>query len=84
MIDILFDKDNTRAIAVDNTTIIGECNYTIVNNDTWNIYHTEVDSSYTGKGIARQLVECIITNASDSNVKLTSSCSYASKILNEN
>ena len=80
MIEIKFDENNNKSIAYDNNIQIGECDY-IEAGETWNIVHTEVDSSYQGQGIARKLVECIIENAVKYNKKLIAECSYAKKVI---
>lgn len=80
MIEIKFEKEQKRAIALDNAKVIGECDFT-VSQDTWNMIHTKVDSSYQGQGIARRLVECVIENAKKCNKKIIADCSYAKKIL---
>lgn len=80
MIEIIFEKEKNRAIALDGATQIGECDY-IESENTWNITHTEVDNHYQGQGIARKLVECIIENAKKENKKLIAECSYAKKVL---
>lgn len=82
MIDILFEKNNSRVIALDNGKIIGECNYILVNDNTWNIIHTGVRNEYQGQGIARKLIECVIENANDLNKKVIAECSYAKKVIN--
>ena len=80
MIDIKYEKENNRAVAYINNKEVCECVYEISDN-VWNIIHTEVDSSYQGKGIAKKLVECIIENAKKENKKLIASCSYAKIVL---
>ena len=80
MIEIIFEKENNRAVAYDNTIQVGECDF-LENQDYWNITHTEVKGNYQGQGIARKLVECIIENAKKENKKLVAECSYAKKIL---
>ena len=80
MIEIIFEKENNRAVAYDNTIQVGECDF-LETEDYWNITHTEVNNEYQGQGIARKLVECIIENAKKENKKLTAECSYAKKIL---
>lgn len=81
-IKIKFEKENKRAVAIDNKNIAGVCKF-IENGDTWNIVHTEVDSKYQGKGIARKLVECVIEEAKRNNKNLIAGCSYARKILDK-
>ena len=80
MIEIIFEKENNRAVAYDNTIQVGECDF-LENQDYWNITHTEINGNYQGQGIARKLVECIIENAKKENKKLIAECSYAKKIL---
>lgn len=80
MIKIIFEKEKNRAIALDATTQIGECDF-FETKDCWNITHTEVNSNYQGQGIARKLVECIIENAKKEDRKLIAECSYAKKVL---
>ena len=53
------DKENHRSIAMDKDMIIGECDYT-EDDDSINIYHTEVNGEYGGKGIAKRLVYKIL------------------------
>ena len=55
MITIKFIIDKQKSIALDNDILIGECEY-IVNDNTWNIIHTTVNSNYQGQGIAKKLV----------------------------
>jgi len=80
MIKIEFDIKNNKSVAYDENNIVGVCEY-IVQEDTWNIVHTEVDKNYQGQGIARRLVECIIEEAKKSNKKLIADCSYAAKVI---
>ncbi len=83
MIDIRFEKENNRAIAIINNKIVGKCDFLIENN-TWNIIHTEVESAYQGQGIAKDLVTCVIENAEKENFEVIADCSYANKIINYN
>ena len=78
MIEIKFEED--KSVAYDDNNKIGKCDF-IESNDTWNIIHTEVNSSYQGQGIARKLVECVIENAKRNNKNLIADCSYAKKVI---
>ena len=82
MVEIKFVKEENRALAYDNETKIGECEF-IEEADVWNIVHTGVDSKYQGQEIARRLVECIIENAKENNKTLVADCSYARKVIEE-
>ena len=78
MIEYKFDEKNNRVISYDNNKIIGKCVYELEDN-CWNIVHTEVCKTYQGKGIARKLVNEVILNAKKNNKKVIAECSYAKK-----
>ena len=82
MIEIAFEKEKNRVVALDNGNIIGECDFTILG-DAWNIVHTIVNSKYQGQGIARKLVESVIDSAKEAKIKVIADCSYAKKVLEE-
>ncbi len=73
-------KEKDKIIVLDNNIKIGECQF-IVDNDKLNIIHTYVDEKYRGKGIAQQLVNCVIEEARKNNKKIVADCSYAKDIL---
>lgn len=80
MIEIKFIKKENRAVAYEDGTEVGECEFKEMG-DTWNIVHTGVNHEYQGKGIAKNLVNCVIKNAEEYGKKLIAECSYAIKIL---
>ena len=80
MIRIAYEKEQQRSAAYDGETQIGMCQYEVKEN-TWNIFHTEVDKTYGGQGIARKLVECVAAAAKEEGAVMAASCSYAAKVL---
>lgn len=80
MIEIKFDKDNNKAIALDGNNEIGICEL-IEKEEQWNIVHTEVSNLYQGQGIARKLVECVLENAKKYNKNVVADCSYAKRVI---
>ena len=80
-IDVDFDCDNHRSVALDGDKVIGECDYRD-NGDSWVIYHTEVDPKFGGKGNAKRLVYKVIEAAEKRKVAIDATCSYAVKVLN--
>lgn len=82
MVEIKFDKESNRAIALNEEVAIGQCDF-VEQGNTWDIVHTEVDASYQGQGIAKRLVECVAENAQENNKKLVAQCSYAKKIIDK-
>ncbi len=74
------EGDEYRSVAFDGDRLIGECCYSVEGN-VWNIYHTQTDPGYTGRGIAKRLVYSVLQEAERSGNKVTATCSYARHIL---
>ncbi|WP_022779262.1 GNAT family N-acetyltransferase [Butyrivibrio sp. AE3009] len=81
-IRIEYEKDESRSAAYDGDLLIGECDYRKTP-DGWNIYHTEVNPEYGGKGIAKRLVYKVIEAAEQCGNTVVATCSYADKVLKE-
>ena len=81
-IDVRIEPENCRSVAFDKDKQIGECDYEITETG-WNIYHTEVDPEYSGKGIAKRLVYKVLEAADKSSMKVDATCSYARKVIEE-
>lgn len=82
-ITITFEKENNRSAAYDEGKLIGVCEYELKEND-WVVYHTVVDTQYTGQGIAKRLLQSVIDNARAAKIKIIPECSYAVKVMSEN
>ena len=80
MVEIKFEINKNRSIAVDENKVVGECEY-LVENGVWNIIHTGVLHEYQGQGIAKKLVFEVIKEAKNNDKKLIATCSYAKKVL---
>lgn len=78
MIKFIEEKNSIKAYINDQE--IGVCEY-IEEYNNLNIIHTKVNENYQGQGIAKKLVKKVITKANKDNKKLTATCSYAKKIL---
>ena len=72
--------DGCRSVAHDGDTIIGECDYE-KSKTGWNIYHTEVLSSYGGKGIAKRLVYKVLEAAEREKWRLESPVPMRKRLL---
>jgi acetyltransferase, GNAT family len=75
MIKIIYEPENARTAAYYDDKEVGECTYREENN-TWFAEHTFVNSDYSGKGIAKQLVEKLVEQARINNKKIVPICSY--------
>lgn len=82
MIEINLNKEKNRAEAKDKEKIIGLCEYKI-KEDIIDIYHTEVDPSYAGKGIANKLLDEVVDFSKKENKKIYPTCSYVRKKFDE-
>ena len=75
-----YDQKQQCATAYDEEKQVGICQYDR-RDGIWCIYHTYTDPSYTGQGIARQMVERVVKEAETSGVELIATCWYARKVL---
>lgn len=75
-INIKLNTDKNRSEALDGDKIVGLCDYRIKEDGIIELYHTEVDKSYGGMGIAADLVDCLVDFARDENLKIYPTCSY--------
>lgn len=62
----------------------GEMTYTWAGDDKFIIDHTEVDPSFGGKGLAKQLVLAGAEYARKNNKKVMPLCSYAKSVFDKN
>lgn len=64
----------------DNDKVVAEINFK-KEGDVYNIYHTFVDESLRGKGIASKLVKEAVIYIKEKNGKVMASCSYTNSWL---
>ena len=72
-----FQIEENRIYLEKNGKIIAEIEYEELENNEYNIYHTYVDESLRGKGVASKLVEMAVTEINKKNGKVKATCSYA-------
>ncbi|MBR6286439.1 MAG: N-acetyltransferase [Bacteroidaceae bacterium] len=82
-VSIVFEAEACRSAAYDNGKFIGQCVFRPEGSAKWVITLTEVTPSYSGKGIARMLVEKVIEEARAHNMKIIPFCSYARNMMKE-
>ena len=80
-----FIKEDGRIYSKDkNGKVIAEIEFKEIESGIFDIYHTFVDESLRGKGVASRLVEEAVKQIQSKNGKITASCSYAKKWLKHN
>ena len=79
-VKVSFEMENHQSAAYHGVDRIGKCEFEETH-EGWNIYHTEVDSEYGGRGIAKRLVYAVVQEADRKKVPVIPSCSYARKVL---
>ena len=77
---ITYEADHCRSAAYDGERRVGVAEFD-VQDGRWSITHTEVDPAYGGQGIARRLIEAVITEARSRGKKIAPLCSYAEKMM---
>ncbi|WP_067554726.1 GNAT family N-acetyltransferase [Faecalibaculum rodentium] len=80
MIEYRFEPELHRSAAYDGSSCIGECDY-VDRNGAWAITHTEVDPTWGGQGIARQLVLMVAQEAENQDIPVIPVCCYAVHVL---
>ena len=80
-VKVVIESEKHQSAAYHGTDRIGKCEYEETENG-WNIYHTEVDSAYGGRGIAKRLVYAVLQEAERKKVAVIPTCSYAVKVIN--
>ena len=76
-------EDNRIYKLDDNNNLIAEVTFNKINEDTYNINHTFVDDEYSGKGLGKSIVLETIRYLKSRNINIKSTCTFASKILEE-
>lgn len=77
-IKYILNEKESRSEVYDGDKLIGKCDYRI-DADKLDIYHTEVDKTYGGRGLAGKLVDLVVAYARDENLKIIPSCPYVAK-----
>ena len=72
------NEKESRSEVYDGDKLIGKCDYRIETNKL-DIYHTEVDAAYGGRGLAGKLVDLVVAYARDENLKIIPPCPYVAK-----
>lgn len=72
-------KDN-KSVAFIGDNEIGVCEFNVLNGK-WIIVHTEVNSNYRGSGIAKKLLDRVVAEARNRNIKIVPKCEYAIKVM---
>ncbi len=68
----------------DNNSIVAEIDFPKTGINEITITHTFVDSSLRGQGIAKKLVEEVISIARKEKYNIRATCSYAMRYFNDN
>lgn len=80
-----FIKEDERIYLEDsNGKVIAEIEFKEIDEKIFDIYHTFVDESLRGKGVASMLVQEAVKEIQSKNGKIQASCSYAKQWLEKN
>lgn len=80
-----FKKEENKIYLDDaNGNIIAEIDFEELEDKKYNIYHTFVDESLRGQGVASKLVELAVEEIKSRGGVVEATCSYAQKWLEKN
>lgn len=77
-------SENKIYLEDENGKIIAEIDFEKLEDNKYNIYHTFVDDSLRGRGIASKLVEAAVKEIKSRNGIVEATCSYAKSWLKMN
>lgn len=73
-------EENRICLKNEESKIVAEIDFEKIKEDTYNVYHTFVDDSLRGQGIANQLVTLAYEEITKKrNAKFEATCEYAKK-----
>ncbi|WP_099975157.1 MULTISPECIES: GNAT family N-acetyltransferase [Lactobacillaceae] len=76
-------QDELRYFFEDDGELIGEIDFTYVNDHTISINHTVVDPAYRGQGLAMQLLDKVIQFSRENDLKIIPICPFAKRKIKE-
>ena len=80
-IKITDDQTKGSAVAKENEMIAGKMTYSIASANFIIIDHTEVDPSFKGKGVGKQLLYKIVEMARERDIKILPLCPFANAMF---
>ena len=80
-IKITEDQTKGSAVAKENEVIAGKMTYSIASANFIIIDHTEVDPSFKGKGVGKQLLYKIVEMARERDIKILPLCPFANAMF---
>lgn len=84
-ITIQHEQDENMFVATtENNERAGMLSYVVVDNHTISVNHTVVPSEFSGKGIAKKLLESCVEYATKQKIKILSTCSFVSSQFERN
>lgn len=79
-IEIKFSLENKRAFALFNNEEIGEITFS-PSDKLWIIDHTDVNRDFKGQNIGEKLVNAIVSQARELNIKILALCPFAKHLM---
>lgn len=81
--EIQLQEDETKgfAVATENGKTAGKMTYSIASTDFIIIDHTEVEPTFKGKGVWKQLLYKIVEMAREKNLKILPLCPFANALF---
>ncbi len=77
-------EDNRIYLKGENGKIIAEIDFEQKEDGVYNIFHTFVDESLRGQGVASKLVKKAVEEIKKKGSKIEATCSYAKKWIEKN
>ena len=73
MDEVSIEFKGNKSVAFVGDSEIGVCEFNVLD-DKWVIVHTEVNSNYRGSGIAKRLLDRVVAEARNRDIKIIPKC----------
>lgn len=82
--ELLINNDGVKGfvVAIDDEKRAGQMTFSIAGKELIIIDHTEVESTYNGKGIGKQMLYKIVEMAREKHIKIIPLCPFAANMFN--
>jgi predicted GNAT family acetyltransferase len=67
---------NNKYVIYDGEKPIGLLNFTVLDDQVKNLFHTEIDSEYEGRGLGKLLVQKVLDDAHFDKIKIQPTCPF--------
>jgi predicted GNAT family acetyltransferase len=77
------DQDN-KYVIYDGEKVVGQLNFVVLKDKVKNLFHTEIDPEYEGRGLGKKLVQKVLDDAHAEQIKIQATCPFVRAYIQKN